>query len=58
MDYFLIIDEYKSHLSINDALSVRLEKGTIELQNYFKQILASFKIYAKFECILNSVEIY
>ena len=33
-------------LSINGAQSVRLEKGTIEFINYFKQIPVPFKIYA------------
>ena len=37
-------------LSINGAQSWRLEKGTIEFKNYFKQIPVSFKIYADFEC--------
>ena len=32
-------------LSINGAQSVRLEKGTIEFKNYFKQIPVPFKIY-------------
>ena len=45
-------------LSINGAQSVRLEKGTIELKNYFKQILVPFKSYADFECNLKSVENY
>ena len=45
-------------LIINGAQSVRLEKGTIELKNYFKQILVSFKSYADFECNLKSVENY
>ena len=45
-------------LSINGAQSVRLEKGTIEFKNYFKQIPVRFKIYADFECNLKSVEIY
>ena len=36
--------------SINGAQSVRLEKGTIEFENYFKQILAPFKIYVELEC--------
>ena len=45
-------------LSINDAQSVRLEKGTIEFKNYFKQILVPFKIYTGFECNLKSVENY
>ena len=37
-------------LSINEAQSVRLEKGTIEFKNYFKQILVAFKVYVYFEC--------
>ena len=45
-------------LSINGAQSVRLEKGTIELKNYFKQILVPFKSYADFECNLEGVESY
>ena len=45
-------------LSINGAQSVRLEKGAIELKNYFKQIPVPFKIYADFECNLKSVESY
>ena len=45
-------------LSINGLQSVRLEKGTIEFKNYFKQIPAPFKIYVDFESNLESVEIY
>ena len=45
-------------LIINGAQSVRLEKGTIEFKNYFKQILVPFKIYADFECNLKSAESY
>ena len=45
-------------LSINGAQSVRLEKGTIEFKNYFKQIPVPFKIYADFECNVKSVESY
>ena len=45
-------------LSINGAQSVRLEKGTIEFKNYFKQIPVPFKIYADFECNLEGVESY
>ena len=43
-------------LSINSAQSVRLEKGTIEFKNHFKQIPVPFKIYADFECNSRSVE--
>ena len=45
-------------LSINGQQSVRLEKGTTEFKNYFKQITAPFKIYADFESNLEGVEIY
>ena len=45
-------------LIINGAQLVRLEKGTIEFKNYFKQILVPFKIYADFECNLEGVESY
>ena len=54
-----VLTEYKKLcLSINGAQSVRLEKGTIEFKNYFKQIPLPFKIYADFECNLKSVESY
>ena len=43
-------------LSINGTQSVRLEKGTTEFKNYFKQIPFRFTIYPDFECNLNSVE--
>ena len=45
-------------MSINGAQSVRLEKGTIEFKNYFKQIPVPSKIYANFECNLKNVESY
>ena len=45
-------------LSINGAQSVRLELGTIELKNYFKQYQFHLKLYADFECNLKSVKNY
>ena len=45
-------------LSVNSAKSVRLEKGTIEFKNHFKQIPFPFKISADFECNLKSAERY
>ena len=45
-------------LNINGAQSQRLEKGTTEFKNYFKQIPVPFKCYADFECNLESVESY
>ena len=43
-------------LIINGKQSVKLEKGTIEFENYFIQIPVPFKIYADFECNLEGVE--
>ena len=48
----------KDCLSINGKQPVKLEEGTIEFENYFKQIPVPFKIYADFECNLESVEYY
>ena len=45
-------------LTINGAQSIRLEEEIIEFKNYFKQIPVPFKIYADFECNLDSVESY
>ena len=45
-------------LSINGKQSVKLEKGIIKFENYFKQLPVPFKIYADFECNLKDVEIY
>ena len=45
-------------LSINGTQSVRLEKGTIEFKNYFKQMPVPFKVYADFEYNLKNVESY
>ena len=43
-------------LSINSKQSIKLEKGTIEFENYFKQIPVPFKTYADCECNLRGVE--
>ena len=48
----------KDCLNINGVQSVRLEKGTIDFKNYFKQIPVPFKISADFESNLESVKIY
>ena len=54
-----ILTEHKEVcLSINGPQSVRFEKGTTKFKNYFKQIPVPFKIYADFECNLESVESY
>ena len=54
----VLTEHKKVCLSINGVKSVRLEKGTIEFKNYFKQIPVPFKVYADFECNLKSVENY
>ena len=51
--------EHKEYcLIINGKQSVNLEKGTIEFENYFKQISVPFKIHVDFECNLKGVESY
>ena len=52
----MLIKHKENSLSINSKQSVKLEQGIIEFENYFKQKLVQFKIYADFECNLGSVE--
>ena len=40
------LTEHKVCLSINGTQFVRLDKGTTEFKNHFKQITVPFKIYA------------
>ena len=54
----VLIKHKENCLSINGKQSVKLEKGIIEFENYFKQIPVPFKIYADFECNLESAESY
>ena len=54
----VLIKHKENCLSINSKESVKLEKATIEFENYFKQIPVPFKIYADFECNLRGVERY
>ena len=54
----VLIKHKQNCLSINGKQSVKLEKGIIEFENYFKQIPVPFNIYADFECILKDAEIY
>ena len=52
-----VLTKHKENcLIINGKQSVKLDKGTIEFENYFKQIPVPFKIYADFECNLERVE--
>ena len=54
----VLIKHKQNCLSINRKQSVKLEKGIIKFENYFKQIPVPFKIYADFECNLKIVESY
>ena len=45
-------------LSINGVQSVDVEEGIVKFENYSKQLLVLFKIYADFECNLQDTEIY
>ena len=54
----VLIKHKENCLSINGKQSVKLKKGIIEFENYFKQIPVPFKIYAGFECNLRCIECY
>ena len=54
----VLIKHKEDCLSINGNQSVELEEGTIEFQNYFKQLPVPFKISADFECNLKNVDSY
>ena len=54
----VLIKHKEDCLSINGVQFVGVEKGTIEFQNYFKQIPVPFKVYADYECNLESTEVY
>ena len=45
-------------LSISGKQSVKIAKGTIEFENYFKQMPVPFKVYADFQCNLEGFESY
>ena len=51
-----MIKHKENCLSINGKQSLKLEEGKIQFENYFKQILVPFKIYADFECNLKNVK--
>ena len=54
----VLIKHKEDCLNINGVQSVKVEKGTIEFENYFKRIPVPFKIYVDFECNLKSAEVY
>ena len=54
----VLIKHKENCLSINGKQSVKLQKGIIEFENYFKQIPVPFNVHADFECNLRGVENY
>ena len=54
----MLIKQKENCLIINGKQSLKLEKGLIEFENYFKQIPVLFKIHADFEYNLKGVESY
>ena len=54
----VLIKHKENCLSINGKQSVKLEKGIIEFENYFKLTPFPFKIYVDFECNLRGAECY
>ena len=54
----VLIKHKENCLSINGKQSVKLEKGIIKFENYFKQMPVPFKIFADFECNARGVECY
>ena len=54
----MLIKHKENCLSINSKQSIKLAKGIIEFENYFKQTPVPFKIYADFDCNLKGIECY
>ena len=54
----VLIKHKENCLSINGKQSVKLKKGIIEFENYFKQIRVPFNIYVDVKCNLRGVECY
>ena len=54
----MLVKHKEDCLSINSKQSVKIQKGTIEFENYLKQIPVPFKIYANFVCNLEGLESY
>ena len=52
----MLIKHKENRLSINGKQTVKLEKGIIKFENYFKQIPVPFIIYADVECNLKSIK--
>ena len=54
----ILVKNKEGCLSINEGQSVKVEGRAIEFENYFLPMPDSFKIYANFECNLESAEVY
>ena len=54
----VLIKHKEDCLSINQVQSIKVEEAIIESENYFKQITVPLKIYADFECNLESTDVY
>ena len=53
---YVLIEHKEDCFSINGVQSVKIQKGRIDFQNYFKPV--SSKIYADFVCNLTNTEVY
>ena len=53
----VLLEHKKDCLLINGGENVNLEKEFIEFKNFNRQIPVPFKIYADFECLLNSCDV-
>ena len=54
----VLIKHKEDCLNINGVQSVKVEEGIIKFENYFKQLLVPFKIYADSECNFKNNEFY
>ena len=52
----MLTEHKENFLIINCKQSVKVEDGTIEFENYFKQRPVPCKVYAEFECTLKDVK--
>ena len=52
----ILIEHKENSLIINGKQSVKIKRGSISFKNYVKHLLALFKIYADFECLMKGVK--
>ena len=50
----VLIEHNENYVTINGKQSVKLKRGSVSFENYFKQLPVPFKIYADFECFEKS----